>query len=77
MALQTSTTVYVGNLAFTTSDFQLYEVHSQNISCTACDLEHSTHVTQAFITFLLLLVVFMERLMCTVFTLHSAQLAAT
>lgn len=25
-ALRTSTTVYIGNLAFTTSDFQLYEV---------------------------------------------------
>ena len=26
-ALRTSTTVYIGNLAFTTSDFQLYEVY--------------------------------------------------
>lgn len=28
-ALRTSTTVYIGNLAFTTSDFQLYEVKAR------------------------------------------------
>ena len=52
MALQTSTTVYVGNLAFTTSDFQLYEVHSRSMYCTATDVEYDTYTS-----FLLLLFV--------------------
>ena len=30
-ALRTSTTVYIGNLAFTTSDFQLYEVSTYGL----------------------------------------------
>ena len=31
-ALRTSTTVYIGNLAFTTSDFQLYEVSTYGLA---------------------------------------------
>lgn len=39
IALRTSTTVYIGNLAFTTSDFQLYEVHIACLSiCELADL---------------------------------------
>ena len=32
-ALRSSTTVYIGNLAFTTSDFQLYEVRAISMQC--------------------------------------------